>query len=588
MNWTRAMTSVQAAIFRTNANLRTREICLRAIVGLSVFFSLLMTEGHGDEPVAVAAANVDGADVQDILFCSPRRPFLIRLHLSGNGQGFRRARRDWAEAQFAVYDVDKNGVLEGDELKRIPSPEALRLGRAVESSKIAPPDSDPADGKVTPAECRRYLLAASGTPFSIATQPSGVQANLFPKLDSDQDGKLSREEILGAAAKLRRYDQNEDDVISANELQQSVADEQALTQQKLSGVLGMLAVVDASDHGLAASRRLLESYDKASRDPATKTFRKDERLTKNELLIEPDLFERADLNHDGKLDRIELGQLSFVMPPSVELAIEAPSAAGVFLVSNMRPSDPAHATSISVTQEVSGPLLLVLNETAFSLTATKPAGDIEQELRSTYKNQFKNLDRDKNDYLDLAEMNRFGFQETFFSQADVDGDGKVFEKEYEAHIEREIELSKTAFVLEVGGDGRSLFRLIDAAPADGRLTLRELADASARLNQWDGNGDGMITLTELSIALNGVFRSGTPRVSGPFGVGRTRVVESMGGPRRQSTASTSLPAWFIKMDRNSDGDLSPNEFLGRRALFDTIDKDDDGLISAEEATAVPK
>jgi hypothetical protein len=37
------------------------------------------------------------------------------------------------------------------------------------------------------------------------------------------------------------------------------------------------------------------------------------------------------------------------------------------------------------------------------------------------------------------------------------------------------------------------------------------------------------------------------------------------------------------MDRNGDGDLSPNEFLGRRALFDKIDRDRDGLISSEEA-----
>ncbi len=39
------------------------------------------------------------------------------------------------------------------------------------------------------------------------------------------------------------------------------------------------------------------------------------------------------------------------------------------------------------------------------------------------------------------------------------------------------------------------------------------------------------------------------------------------------------------MDRNGDGDLSPNEFLGRRDLFDKIDRDGDDLISPDEANA---
>ena len=564
---------------------RIRRLSLVVTVGL--LLSFLIDMAHGHEPAANVPNDAEMNDVQDLLFCGPRRPFLIRLHLSVNGKGFRGQRQEWADAQFAASDADKNGILEGDELKQLPSPEVLRSGRSVDASKIIAADSDPADGKVTLVECRRYLLAASGTPFSIATQASDIQANLFPKLDANQDGKLSREEIMDAAARLRRYDQNEDDVVSLTELQQGLADESAVTQQKLSGVLGMLAVVDTSDQGQATSRRLLEGYDKASRDPATKTFRKDERLTRAEILIEPDEFDRADRNHDGKLDRVELGQLSSVLSPSVELMIEAPSATGDVAIVSMRPSDPADAALISVKQEVNGPLMLTLSETAFSLSAAKAAENVEAPLRENYVSQFKNLDSDKNDYLDKNEVGRFGFQDNFLTQADADGDGKIFANEYEACIDREIALSKTSFVLEVGGDGRSLFRLIDTTPADGRLTLRELADAPTRLAAWDINRDGTITLTELSIALNGVFRAGTPRVNGPFSIPRSAVTMAYSSNSVRSAAGP-LPSWFLKMDRNSDNDLSPNEFLGRRALFDKIDKNQDGLISADEATAVPK
>jgi hypothetical protein len=43
------------------------------------------------------------------------------------------------------------------------------------------------------------------------------------------------------------------------------------------------------------------------------------------------------------------------------------------------------------------------------------------------------------------------------------------------------------------------------------------------------------------------------------------------------------PAWFQKMDRNKDGDVSRREWLGTPEEFKEIDEDGDGLISVEEA-----
>ncbi len=45
----------------------------------------------------------------------------------------------------------------------------------------------------------------------------------------------------------------------------------------------------------------------------------------------------------------------------------------------------------------------------------------------------------------------------------------------------------------------------------------------------------------------------------------------------------SAPTWFLKMDRNRDGDLSPREFLGPSGVFTAYDADADGLISPAEA-----
>src|SRR5207302_1142297 len=48
------------------------------------------------------------------------------------------------------------------------------------------------------------------------------------------------------------------------------------------------------------------------------------------------------------------------------------------------------------------------------------------------------------------------------------------------------------------------------------------------------------------------------------------------------------PAWFVKMDRNGDGDVSRREFIGTDEQFKAIDTDGDGLISVEEAEAYDK
>jgi hypothetical protein len=74
-------------------------------------------------------------------------------------------------------------------------------------------------------------------------------------------------------------------------------------------------------------------------------------------------------------------------------------------------------------------------------------------------------------------------------------------------------------------------------------------------------------------------------------VSRGPVAESFGPvpfgsaakPRPAANAPARGPRWFQAMDKNGDGYISRQEFVGSPAAFAKLDTDGDGRISVEEA-----
>jgi Ca2+-binding EF-hand superfamily protein len=145
--------------------------------------------------------------------------------------------------------------------------------------------------------------------------------------------------------------------------------------------------------------------------------------------------------------------------------------------------------------------------------------------------------------------------------ADRDGDGVLDRKELDAWLDLQAQVARGQVLVTVF-DGGGLFELIDANH-DGALSVRELRGA------WD-------RLKAAGCVTGGAF---DPKAVADV----VLVAVSHGYPRTLALDARGGPAWFRAMDRNGDGDVSRREFTGPADVFDKLDLDKDGLLSAEEA-----
>jgi len=111
---------------------------------------------------------------------------------------------------------------------------------------------------------------------------------------------------------------------------------------------------------------------------------------------------------------------------------------------------------------------------------------------------------------------------------------------------------------------------------DGRLTHGDWVRPLATIRSRDANHDGQIYPDEIPRHFVGTFHLGTLRQA----ANRRAMSEMSGLP---TALPSSAPAWFQKMDRHRDGEVSFREFLGPLSVFRRLDANHDGYLGAEEA-----
>ena len=242
-------------------------------------------------------------------------------------------------------------------------------------------------------------------------------------------------------------------------------------------------------------------------------------LTARDLAMDGATFQKLDANADGKLDAAELTAW-LRQPPDCTLTIALSSKLDA---SRVTPADAARSPD--------GRQVTFSGDSGAATNARRQAGLLDAFAKARSENS-----------------SPFG-KPAWPGQKPGEGFAAAYQK-----------LAAATVTLEVIDRGRSLFDWLDT-DGNGQLSPRELNAAASRFPRPP-------------IAPGDVPRQMTYRA---FCVGLP--VNDVG---EQVTVTELRPAWFLRMDRNGDGDVSLKEFLGPLELFRKLDADGDGLISLDE------
>jgi len=211
---------------------------------------------------ALAAAIVAGAaapprsprtaqssDQLDYLFLANDRPVLMRFHVRLGDKPYDAAWVEFMDRVFKWFDKDNDGSLSAAEAARLPQPNILMNqlqgsigGGGGSAVPLATLDTNK-DGKVSPEEFRNYYRTQGMSPlrFSInnaeAATAKLVNQAVYKRLDKNGDARLTEDEVSRLTKLLRQLDENEDELLTAAELNTEGNQQNAYAPVAFSGAM---------------------------------------------------------------------------------------------------------------------------------------------------------------------------------------------------------------------------------------------------------------------------------------------------------------------------------------------------------------